>query len=83
MRFLADGELAITCMEADLAVSEVVEIGAGDAKPYTGIYALKSSFADQRLDTKDRIMRADVTVAAMEYAEVGNTSGGLTLTIGG
>lgn len=70
-------------INAEELKASIVDSGIGDANSYTGVYNLKSSFVDQRLATKNKIMGADVTVSAMEYAEVSNTSGGLTLTIGG
>lgn len=69
--------------ERELAVDfgEIVPIG--DLPAYTGEYEVEPKFTKQKLPTKNKKMRDDVTVEAIEVQRVSNTSGGRTVYIGG
>lgn len=49
---------------------------------YTGDYTVIPQVHQQTLNTKNKSMSDDVTVEEIPYAEVSNTSGGTTATIG-
>ena len=48
---------------------------------YDGAYTVTPNAADQQLETRDKLMRDDITVLAIPYREVGNASG-TTIIIG-
>lgn len=52
--------------------------GVGD---YEGPYNATPSWDEQQFDTNRKLMRHDFTVGAIVELEVGNSAGGLTLTI--
>lgn len=59
-----------------------IEIPIGDY--YTGPYSVIPLVGeDQILETKDHAMHENVVVHEIPYAEVSNTAGGKTATIGG
>lgn len=49
---------------------------------YDGEYSVTPRFAEQKLETKDKLMADDVTVEVIPAHEVTNPAGGLTVTIG-
>lgn len=49
---------------------------------YSGEYDVIPSTTMQTLETKHKAMGDDVTIQEIPYAEVSNTSGGVTATIG-
>ena len=49
---------------------------------YAGEYNVVPRPTEQVLNTKDKIMINDLKVFAIPYAEVSNTTGGITVTIG-
>lgn len=49
---------------------------------YDGAYVITPLTTDQDLETELKVMRGDVTVLAVPYAEVDNVYGGVTVTIG-
>lgn len=65
-------------------VSIPVNVGGGGAVSYyDGVYeVIPSAHADLELPTKRKMMREDVLVHKIPYAEVSNEKGGLTATIG-
>lgn len=48
---------------------------------YEGEYEVTPSVRAKRLKTAEKMMRSDLTVTAIPYAEVTNTANGLTVTI--
>lgn len=50
-------------------------------RPYEGDYIVTPKVDQQKLDTKDAIMRDDVTILAIPYFETSNNSGGNTVYI--
>ena len=55
----------------------------GDYEHYEGEYDVKPSFEKQKLNTKNKVMSADVEVESISVVETPNNSGGLTVIIGG
>lgn len=53
-----------------------------DYKDYTGSYDITPKVDEQVMRTKDSHMTDDVTIKAIPYYNVGNTSGGSTVYIG-
>lgn len=49
---------------------------------YEGTYDVKPTISAQTLPTKKRSMENDLTIEAINYAEVDNPGGGKTVTIG-
>lgn len=62
----------------------VIQGGGGSAVTYyDGVYEVTpSAHADLELQTERKMMRENVLVNKIPYAEVSNQSGGLTATIG-
>lgn len=56
--------------------------GAGDYPFYRGEYVITPAVDEQTLETSLKVMRDDVTVKAIPYAEVSNLANGKTITIG-
>lgn len=72
---------ALTCK--DLIFKGEMSLG-GDILPYyTEAYVVVPKIIEQNLDTDNKSLTNDITVKAIPYEEVSNTSGGLTVTIGG
>lgn len=68
----------------DAAGEHSFEVRDGDAgkEPYDGEYEVTpKAFKSQSLSTAQKIMGEDVVVAAVPYAEVSNSSDGITATI--
>ena len=65
-----------------LSVAFSVSMLSG-GEPYKGEYTVKPKFDTQTLATKDKLLREDVTVEAIEVARVSNPAGGTTIYIGG
>lgn len=53
-----------------------------DIPPYTGEYTVTPKVNSQTLETAKKLMINDVTIKAIPYYDVGNTSGGSTVYIG-
>lgn len=65
--------------EINLTISE----GGGSPLPYyEGSYEVTPRKIEQLLETKNKSMLDDVTINAINYAEVANPQGGKTATIG-
>ncbi len=60
----------------------VISATGGDHEQYKGSYTVTPSVTEQKMATKNKVMLDDVTVEAIPYAEVTNTSNGKTVTIG-
>ena len=52
------------------------------AHKYTGEYTVVPRKVEQVLPTSDKFMAHDVTINAINYSEVSNPQGGLTVNIG-
>lgn len=50
---------------------------------YNGAYKITPKISEQTMPTKDKSMRADITIFSIPYAETTNLGGGYTATIGG
>ena len=50
--------------------------------PYDGDYIVTPKVNQQTLPTLNKLMKDDVTIKAIPYYDVGNTSGGSTVYIG-
>lgn len=50
---------------------------------YDGAYQVTPGFGETTLETKDKLMRENVTVSPIGVARVSNPSGGTTVYIGG
>lgn len=65
-------------MDVDFGAIQIVNIGAQN---YEGDYVVTPKVNSQTIPTKGRIMSEDVTVKAIPYFDVSNTSGGSTVYI--
>ena len=54
----------------------------GDAERYEGEYEVTPAVEKQTLQTAKKIMKEDITVKEIPYAEVSNPAGGTTVIIG-
>lgn len=72
-----------------LGIPDSIDIGFQVAirevggKPYTGLYTVVPNFEIQELDTKDKLLRDNITVDPIEVSRVSNPAGGKTIYIGG
>ena len=74
-------------LDVDLSIEGQLELtideGGGSPLPYyDGSYQVVPRKIEQVLDTKNKSMRDDVTVNAINYSEVSNPQGGKTVNIG-
>lgn len=53
-----------------------------DAPIYEGEYKVTPAVFEKTLNTANKYLKEDVTILKIPYAEVSNTMGGLTVTIG-
>ena len=53
-----------------------------DIPEYEGMYDVTPRVVEQRMETKDKIMKDDVTIKSIPFFNVSNTSGGCTVYIG-
>lgn len=53
-----------------------------DIPEYQGVYDVTPKVVEQRMETKDKVMRYDVTIKSIPFFNVSNTSGGSTVYIG-
>lgn len=69
--------------EIEFELDDVI-IAAGDLLPYyLGPYTAIPKIKEQKLLTKDKSMKDDVTVTEIPYSETDNPYGGKTIVIGG
>lgn len=73
-----------TSMKFDTEFRSLVKVivGADEIEHYKGSYEVTPSVESQEMLTKNKMMDKDVTIKAIPYAEVSNTSGGCTISIG-
>lgn len=69
--------------EYDVELDTVIKVVTVTGDMYDGPYEVTPTLETQMLATRNKTMRDDVTVFEIPYAEVGNTAGGTTATIGG
>ena len=65
---------------ASLILSGDIRIGNSDQETYLGPYLVIPKTVDQTLNTANKLMREDVTVTEIPYAETSNVYG-TTVTI--
>lgn len=65
----------------DIAES-LPDAGGGGGIPCEGDYIITPSVGEQTMATKNKMMADDVTVKAIPYFDVKNTTGGSTVYIG-
>lgn len=78
------GRLKCTIHSTRPSLKGRIRIGRGSAAEiFDGDYTVKPQpYDSQTLDTKNKLMRDDVTVLAIPYFETSNLSDGLTVYIG-
>lgn len=54
-----------------------------DGEKYDGTYQVTPKFTEETLETKDKLMKENVTISPIGVARVSNPSGGTTVYIGG
>lgn len=69
--------------DLDFEIGSIIRVTTITGDMYDGPYTVTPYLEAQILATKNKTMRDDVTVFEIPYAEVSNTSGGTTATIGG
>lgn len=67
----------------DVELDTVIKVVTITGDIYEGPYEVTPTLETQMLATRNKTMSDDVTVFEIPYAEVGNTAGGTTVTIGG
>ena len=78
----------ILVLEMEAAQSEELLLdldmsGGGEKyKEYTGEYTVIPSLSEQTLETKQKLMKENLTVMEIPYFETSNNSGGTTVYIG-
>lgn len=63
--------------------NEITTRYVGELEEYSGPYNVTPSLEHQTLYTEQKALMDNIKVFAIPYAEVSNTSGGITATIGG
>lgn len=63
-------------------VNNLISAEDGRLPDYEGEYTIIPSVEEQTMQTKNKTMTNDVTIMAIPYAEVSNSTGGKTVTIG-
>lgn len=70
-------------LNQNIIIDPIPESIIGTHKPYTGRYqVIPMANVDQLLRTNNKVMEQDVVIEKIPYAEVSNTAGGKTVTIG-
>lgn len=77
--FVSDG---VEEVEIEVKEVEVIRDGSGEYDFYKGDYSIIPKINSQIMDTKDKIMKDNVEVAAIPFHEVSNENG-TTIVIGG
>ena len=67
----------------DVELDTVITVVTITGDMYEGPYEVTPTLETQMFATRNKTMSDDVTVFEIPYAEVGNTAGGTTATIGG
>lgn len=74
-------ELSDEVLSVDI-VGEITEVISSDIEHYKGDYVVTPKVSEQSFPTANKLMDGDVTVKAIPYYEVTNTSNGQTVIIG-
>ena len=53
-----------------------------DVPEYQGVYDVTPKVVEQRMETKNKVLRDDVIIKSIPFFNVSNTSGGSTVYIG-
>lgn len=69
-------------MEVSFGEFYKVGVGSEDIPVYYGDYDVTPAVDAQILPTAQKFLTSNIEVAAIPYAEVSNTSGGVTVSIG-
>ena len=64
----------------DVELNEAIQVG-GEFPYYDGSYKVTPKATEQKLATRDKTMRDDVTVKAIPFSSVANIAGGVTINI--
>ena len=72
--------IALESMNANIGVN--VPSGGGYYPEYKGSYTVTPAAEEQTLPTEDTLMKQDLVIEAIPYAEVTNNANGLTASIG-
>ena len=76
-------DLEIDSQEYDLEINEIVEVINLEGDIYEGEYFYTPKFIQQIIETRNKTLKDNITVDAIEVSRVSNTSGGKTVYIGG
>lgn len=60
----------------------IVDVIGGNVEEYKGAYEVTPATTAQVLETARKVMRDDLTIKEIPYAEVSNAAGGNTISIG-
>ena len=72
-----------SAFKVDFGSTYVLPLNESDIPMYEGEYnVIPSTKADKTLKTAQKVMKTDLVVIKVPYAEVSNTAGGKTATIG-
>ena len=63
-------------------VNELPSADVSEYDVYDGEYTVTPQVESQTLDTQNKLMQSNLVVEKIPYAEVTNTTGGKTVTIG-
>ena len=76
-----DIELLTTPKEINLDLELGTIVYEGGGPPYEGEYDVTPKIEEQKLETKNKTMKEDVTIFAIPYSSVTNPEGGETVNI--
>jgi hypothetical protein len=76
-------DLEIDSQEYDLEIDEIVEVINLEGDIFDGSYIYTPKFIQQIIETRNKTLKDNITLEAIEVARVSNTSGGKTVYIGG
>lgn len=62
-------------------LEESIQVIGGDVPTYDGDYSVAPKIDAQILETKERVMKSDLTVMAIPFSSVRNPQGGETINI--
>ena len=76
------GKLSGTLEGKPAVISGEISSDILSHKKYSGPYEVIPRKVEQTLETSDKLLTDDVTINAINYSQVDNPSGGLTVNIG-
>ena len=77
-----DGQLSGTLQGDPIIISGEISSDILSHKKYSGPYDVIPRKVEQTLETADKLLTDDVTIDAINYSEVDNPVGGITVNIG-